>query len=246
MDEAIDGCIGRIVSRTVQICEILAFLPVFQLLSAQGAFKPEHLLRGIAGDGVQEIGEVAGGGGEVGDFQLQMGLVPGAGEEEFFGGVQLRVTGKVAPGLEVLIQQVVVEEGLIAFVGEVGLDDGLEEGGVFAREKEAEFVAGVFAVEGAFGGIVESGPGAEEGELGQCGIFAQVEEQIPGVVEVAVSLETRTEGVLEGERDVFFQNGDGVLLGEVAGGVEAFGQTEISNLEGFVRKGEIPHRGGVA
>ena len=35
----------------------------------------------------------------MGDFQLKMSLVPGTGEEEFFGCVELRVTRQVAPGI---------------------------------------------------------------------------------------------------------------------------------------------------
>ena len=45
-----------------------------------------------------------------------------------------------------------IHEGLVPLVGEVRLDDGLEERGVLAGEEEVEFMAGVLRV--AFAALI--------------------------------------------------------------------------------------------
>ena len=148
-------------------------------------------------------------------------------EEDAFDGVEPLVLprGHISP--EVVAQQVVVEEGLILLVREVRLHDRVEEGRVFLREEEAQFVAGVLAVERLLFLRLQLRPVQKERELGH--LRAVRQRRIQGVEfrKRVVRLEAAARGVFERERLPGREDADGLLLREVALRVEPGPETQV-------------------
>ena len=95
-------------------------------------------------------------------------------------------------GIEIFLQvapeEPIVEEGRFLLVGEVGLDDPVEEFQVPRQEEEIQFVAGVLRVLLALFIVLHAGPIEDEPELTQGGIVLEGEQQVvnvPQVVEYA-------------------------------------------------------------
>ena len=113
------------------------------------------------------------------------------------------VEAGVGPGFEVFgeveAEQILVHEGLVLLVGEVGRDDFVEEGLVLALEEEVQLVAGVFAVVREFFVVFELRPVQHEGELGEVSVAAERGEEAVDTAEGVVGFEFAGEDVGEGD-----------------------------------------------
>ncbi len=94
----------------------------------QRGFQPPAVFLAIDGD--QGDGVVQGAG-----FRRAL-LRQAAGQQEALDGIEPMVAPRVEIAREIRLQQVVVEEGLVLLVRQIGLDDFFEERGVFLGEEE--------------------------------------------------------------------------------------------------------------
>ena len=107
-------------------------------------------------------------------------------------------------GIEVLLQvapeEPIVEEGRFLLVGEVGLDDPVEEFRVPLQEEEIQFVADVLGILLTLFIVLHAGPVEDELELTQGGIIPEGEQEVVNVAQVVEYAQAggRRVGQLEG------------------------------------------------
>ena len=122
------------------------------------------------------------------------------GQQDPLDDVQSRVRPGIKEVSEVVAEQPVVHEGLVLLVLQERLNDGGEEAGVFPREEEVQFVAGVLRVLLSLGGRIESGPFEHEAEFGKCGILRESAVEAVDPREAVVDLEPRKPLILSSLR----------------------------------------------
>ena len=164
-------------------------------------------------------------------------LAPDAlAEEDALHHVELFVVPRLEEGGQVVAQEPVVHEGLVALVGEVGRDGLLEEVGVLLVEEEAELVAGILAVQLALLVDLELGPLEEEAELHERGVAAEGGVKAVDAGQGVVGLELAGGDVVENELLALGHHLDLLLLGEVLVGLEAGGEAQV--VRGHVLLGQ--------
>ena len=119
----------------------------------------------IRGD---EVGAVAGVPAEG-----RLLVVQAAAQEDLLDNVEPLETPRLEVRFKVVLQEPVVDEGLVFLVLEVGRNGAAEELRVFVVEEEVQLVAGVFGVLLSFVGRVQLRPGGDEREFLERGIPAE-------------------------------------------------------------------------
>ena len=123
-----------------------------------------------------------------------------AGQQDLLEGVQLAESEGIEVLLQVAPEEPIVEEGRFLLVGEVGLDDPVEEFRVPLQEEEIQFVAGVLGILLALFIVLHAGPVEDELELTQGGIILEGEQEVVNVAQVVEYAQAggRRVGQLEG------------------------------------------------
>jgi hypothetical protein len=91
--------------------------------------------------------------------------------------VQLHIRRRLEVLGEVRAEEEIVHEGLVLLVGEIRLDDFVEELGILARQKEVQFVAGVFRILRALFLVLHLRPLENPRELGELGVAVEGGEE---------------------------------------------------------------------
>ena len=159
------------------------------------------------------------------------------GQRDPLGHVQPAELPRLQEFGHVVVEQPVVEERLVLLVGQVRLDDGVEEFGVFLAQEEVQLVAGELRVEGSFFFDLQLRPLQQERELGELRIFRKRGVQRVDFGQAVVGFEAAPGGVLELELFADVEDRHLFLLGEVQGRIQPLLQAQVGEEGGLLGQG---------
>ena len=122
-----------------------------------------------------------------------------AGKQGALGHIEPAITPRLEEAVQIVAEQVLIHEGFILLIAEIGQDDLGEEDRVFPRKEEVQFVAGKLRVFRALLLILQFRPIQDESELREIGIMAESREERMNAGERFISLEIRAEQIGEGD-----------------------------------------------